>query len=343
MLNSRTHAILDLGVTAGLAAAAIASPRIRWIAIGGAAAQIGSGALTDYEAGIAPLLSFERHRQLDALTGVLLGAAGLGLRSPALLAAGAANLGLALFSDAHAHHAPSMLYRPLDVPKPFGTDMWLVDSEIGPGVPVRMTVIRLPDGDLLLHSPTRHSAGLQRALAALGPIRYLVAPNSVHWMFCKDWQDAVHDAVTFAAPGLRKRGQVRRSGLHIDHELSELPPADWDGVIEQVVVPGGAGFREVAMFHRPSGTLLMTDLVQNFEPAKLPWVLRPLAWLLGNAMPTSRAPGHLRAVMLLRRGDAAVAARKIVAWAPTRIVVTHGRPIERDATARLRSSFGWLV
>lgn len=343
MLNSRNHAVLDLGVTAGLVAAAIASPRIRWIAASGAAAQIGVGALTDYEAGIAPVISFQQHRQLDGLSFVLLGAAGLSRRSPALLLASAATLGLAIFSDGHAHHAPSMLYRPLDVPKPFGTDMWLVDSEIGPGVPVRMTVIRLPSGDLLLHSPTRHSAGLQRALAALGPIRYLIAPNSVHWMFCKDWQNAIPDAVTYAAPGLQRRGQVRRAGLRIDHDLSDHAPAAWNGAIDQAVVPGGAGFREVAMFHRPSATLLMTDLVQNFDPAKLPWALRPLAWLLGNTMPTSRAPGHLRAVMLLRRGDAAVAARKILDWAPERIVVTHGQPIEHDATARLRASFGWLV
>ena len=343
MLTSRTHAIFDLGLTAGLAAMAILSPRARWAAAAGAVAQAGTGALTNYEAGLVPLLSFRQHRRLDAVSAAVLGMAGLGLRSPALVAAGAATMGLALFSDGHAHPAPSMLYRPLDVPKPFAPDVWLIDSEIGPGVPVRMTVVRLPTGELLLHSPTRHSPDLQQALTALGPIRYLVAPNSVHWMFCKQWQDAVEDTVTYAAPGLRRRGAVRRAGLRVDHELSDVAPAAWGGAFAQVVVPGGAGFREVVLFHEPSRTVLLTDLVQNFDPGKLPWLLRPAARLLGNAMPTSRAPGHLRAVVLLQRGAASVAARRIVAWAPERIVVTHGRPIVNGAAERLRRSFGWLT
>ena len=346
MLNGRNHAAVDLGVAASLLGLALlpgSAVRVRALAAAVAIGQAGLMAVTDYEGGIAPLLSFRQHRRIDLAASALVAAAGAAWRSPALFAAAAATGAAAWGSDTHAHHAPSMLYRPLDTPKPFAPDVWLVDGAIGPGVPVRMTVIRLPDGTLLLHSPTRFSAVLQHRLEAIGPIRHLVAPNSVHWVFAKAWQDAVPEAATYAAPGLRERGQVRRAGLRIDHVLSADAPTAWGGAMEQVVVPGGAGFREVAMFHRPSGTVLMTDLVQNFEPAKLPWLLRPVARLLGNAAPTSRAPGHLRLVMLFRQNDAAAAARRIVGWAPERIVVTHGAPIERDATARLRRSFGWLI
>lgn len=347
MISSRTHAQIDLGVAAalaGIALAPVASPRVRWAAAAAAVFQGGYSALTDYEGGVAPKLRLQEHRGFDLASAALLGIAGASFRSPALLAVGAANAAAALLGEAQSHHgAPSMLYRPLDVPKRLARDVWVVDSEIGPGIPVRMTVVRLGSGELLLHSPTRHTAGLQRGLEAIGPIRHLVAPNSVHWMFVKGWQDALPDATTYAAPGLRRRGQVRRSGLRIDHDLSSRPPAGWGGEIEQAVVPGGGGFREVAMFHRPSGTLMMTDLVQNFEPRKLPWLLRPIARLLGNVAPGSRAPAHLRAVMIFRHGDAGEAARRIVGWAPERIVVTHGRPIEHDAAGRLRRSLAWLT
>lgn len=345
MLNSRTHAALDVGIAAGLGALALApatSTGVRRIAAAAAVAQAGQMAVTNYDAGLRPVLSFGRHRQIDLLGGAALGLAGAALGSKALFALAAATVGSALFSEVHAHDAPSTLYRPLDVPKPFGPDLWLVDSEMGPGLPVRMTVIRLEDGGLLLHSPTRFSAGLRHALEAIGPIRHLVAPNSVHWTFVKPWQDAVPDARVYAAPGLRERGQVKRSGLLVDEVLSDVAPAAWGGAIEQVVVPGGAGFREVVMFHAPSRTVLMTDLVQNFEARKLPWVLRPLGWLLGNTSPASKAPAHLRAVVRLATG-AAAAARRVVAWRPERILMTHGTPITTGATERLRASLGWLT
>ncbi len=265
------------------------------------------------------------------------------MRSPALLAAGGATLAVALLGEAHAHHgAPTMLYEPLDVPKRLARDVWTVDSAIGPGFPVRMTVIRLSNGDVLLHSPTRYTAGLGRALGTIGPVRHVVAPNSVHWTFAKAWQDAIGGTTTYAAPGLRRRGQVRRSGLRIDHDLSSRPPAAWAGEIEQVVIPGGAGFREVAMFHRPSGTLLMTDVMQNLEPAKLPWLLRPVARLLGNTTAQSRAPAYLRALVGAGRGSAE-AARRVVGWRPERVVVTHGRVIEENAAERVRAALAWLT
>ena len=95
-------------------------------------------------------------------------------------------------------------YPPLDVLKPVAQDLWVVDS--GPmramgviPIPVRMTVARLKNGELLLHSPTRHTGGLQRALEGFGPIRHLVAPNIVHWTFLKQWQRQLPTP----SPGLR--------------------------------------------------------------------------------------------------------------------------------------------
>ncbi len=41
--------------------------------------------------------------------------------------------------------------------------------------------------------------------------------------------------------------------------------------------PGGAGFHEVAIFHRGSRTLVLTDLVQNWEPPNSPGRSAPLA------------------------------------------------------------------
>uniref|UniRef100_UPI002FC73B2C DUF4336 domain-containing protein n=1 Tax=Escherichia coli TaxID=562 RepID=UPI002FC73B2C len=114
-------------------------------------------------------------------------------------------------------------YPPLDVPKNVTETLWIVDS--GPmkamgviSIPVRMTVIRLKNGELLLHSPTQHTEKLQGILEEFGPIRHLVAPNIAHWTFMRDWQRHLPDVITWAVPDLRDRGTVKRSGLRVDRD-----------------------------------------------------------------------------------------------------------------------------
>jgi len=225
--------------------------------------------------------------------------------------------------------------------------VWTVDS-VMPGtlsrvLPLRMTIIRLPDGDLLLHSPTPFSIALKDELERLGRIRHLAAPNVAHWVFLKEWQEACPDATTWAAPGLRQRAQVRRSGLRLDHDLSDAAPAEWSDAVALVEVPGGLGFNEIAFFHRPTRTLVLTDLVVNVESQRLPALLRPLIRLFGSTAPDGMPPPYLRAIVKMRRPAAAAAAERLLALQPERVVFAHGRCFEHDGAAALRRSLRWLL
>ncbi len=341
--------------------------------LGGAGAYHTSYALlTDYEAGLRPRLSMQQHLALDALGGAALcGAALLLRRQPSgarwlLAAAGLSELAVVALSSANPVSGPGqgsgpvarvlgldaapserVGYKPLDTPKPAAEDVFIVDSLMpglmGTVLPVRMTVIRLPNGDLLLHSPTQFSRRLKSELETLGRIRHLVAPNVAHWMFLQAWQSACPDATTWAAPGLRERSQVRRSGVRLDHDLTDTAPAEWSGAITLVTVPGGLGFREIALFHQPSRTLVLTDLVLNLEAAKLPAVARPVLRLFGVTAPDGMPPPYLRAVVKLRRQDAARAASRLVDLRPERVIFAHGRWFEQDATGALRRSLRWLL
>ncbi len=239
-------------------------------------------------------------------------------------------------------------YEPLDVPKPVAEGVWIVDS--GPlramgviPVPVRMTVIRLSGGALVLHSPTRYATGLHRRLEAFGQIEHLVAPNVAHWMFIAEWQSRIAEATTWAAPGLRDRRQVRRSGVRLDRDLREGAPEIAAGEIDQIVVPGLGGFSEVALFHRPTRTMVLADLVQNFEIGKLPLIVRPFVLLGGNAAPHGSAPVYLRAIVRMKGEAARRAARRLVALRPERVVFGHGRWFERNGAAELERSLAWLL
>jgi hypothetical protein len=238
-------------------------------------------------------------------------------------------------------------YPPLDVLKPVVEGVWIVDSGplrvIGMPLPVRMTVIRLGNGDLWLHSPTRYDGNLRAELERHGRIRHLVASNQAHWMFVQDWQQHVPDAVTWAAPGLRDRAQVKKSGIRLDKDLGHIPPPDWSADLDQIIVPGGAGFREVDFFHKASRTLMLTDLIVNMEADKMPVPMQLFARLTGVTAPNGKAPAYLRLVIRAKRREAAEATSRLLSWAPERVIFSHGRWFDRDGTAALRRSFAWLL
>jgi hypothetical protein len=167
-------------------------------------------------------------------------------------------------------------------------DIWVFDgapiSAAGLPIPLRMTVLRLSSGDLLLHSPVQYSQAIRSELEGLGRIKYLLAPNIAHWMFLADWQTKLPDALTFVAPGLASRSQVRRAGIRIDRELGGGTPSEWADDIETVLV-SAPFFGEVELFDKRSRTLILTDLVQNLDPKIFPSAFRPVAHLLGVSKP----------------------------------------------------------
>ncbi|MGJ4942050.1 SDR family oxidoreductase [Bradyrhizobium sp. HKCCYLS1011] len=229
--------------------------------------------------------------------------------------------------------------------KPVAEGVWIVDAgrihAAGLPLPVRMTVIRLKSGDLLLHSPTQYSDDLRRELERLGPIKYLVAPNIAHWMFLPEWQAALPIAKLFAAPGLAERAQVRRSGLRIDHELGERSPDEWAEDIELVLV-STLLFSEVELFHKPSRTLVLTDLVQNLAPEGLSPLSRAAASLLGITAPNGKAPAYLRLLLRLGGRPVETAVSRLIELAPERVIFAHGRWFESGGTEQLRRSLAWL-
>jgi hypothetical protein len=235
---------------------------------------------------------------------------------------------------------------PLDSPTPIAEDVFIVDSVMqrpfGLILPVRMTILRLSRGDLLLHSPTRLTPTLCNALERLGRVRYLVAPNSVHWMFLRQWQRAYPEAETWAAPGLRERRRVRRSGVRLDYDLSETTPAGWQGV-QLVVVPGAMGFREVALFHTASRTMVLTDLVLDLPMGQAPPLLRPVTRMLGIVGSDGKPPVYLRWIIRWRGEEAVQAAQRLLAMAPERVVFAHGHWFRRDASSALRHALRWLL
>ncbi|WP_338132048.1 DUF4336 domain-containing protein [Bradyrhizobium elkanii] len=200
-----------------------------------------------------------------------------------------------------------------------------------------MAVVRLSDGGLFIWSPVRWTEELQAGVAALGQVRHIVAPNSLHHLFLAEWKQACPAAVLHAPPGLRKR----RRDLGFDADLADAPSLDWAGQIDQVVMRGNLITTEVVFFHVESGTVLFTDLLQQIPPELLSGWRATIAKLDLMVGPEPSVPRKFRVAFTGRRA-ARAALQRILAWPAEKVLMAHGTPVEKDAPAFLRRAFAWL-
>ena len=244
------------------------------------------------------------------------------------------------------------LYEPINTLKPVADDVWIVDGpEISMGYlwlfslpfTTRMTVIRLPDGGLWLHSPTPLDEGLRKEINALGPVSHIVAPNRIHYWWVGDWKQAYPEAHTYAAPKVVQEAAKAGRFSGFDKELTDTPPAAWAGIIDQQVVPGSY-LSEAVFFHRPSRTLVLTDLIENFEPDKVTcgW-LKPMLKIGGVADPNGTMPRDLRLTFLAQRKELRTAVQKMIDWNPERLLLAHGRWYAEGAVGELNRAFRWIL
>lgn len=224
----------------------------------------------------------------------------------------------------------------------FGARIWTaeggeVTAAMGFRYPTRMAVIRLSDGGLFVWSPVALSPGLRDEVAALGPVRHLVAPNGLHHLFIADWQRAFPEARTHAAPGLPRK----RRDIAFDHVLGAAPHPDWAGQVEQVPVPGNAITTEVVFFHTESRTALFADLLQCMAPAQYAGWRAMVARMDLMTGVAPQVPRKFR-MAFTRRGAARAAVARILDWPAEKVLMAHGAPVTEGGKEALARAFRWL-
>jgi hypothetical protein len=217
-------------------------------------------------------------------------------------------------------------------------NLWVAEQPLvfmGLQLGARMTVIRLADGGLWMHSPLRLTAQLREAVEALGPVRFLVAPNKYHHLFMGDWMAACPQARAYAAPGLpEKREDLRFHGL-----LTGELPSEWDRQIDVLPWRGAPLLGEVVFFHSPSRTLVLTDAAQNFGEDAAP-LTRIVFKLLGGYGRLSTSV--VDRVLNRDRAAARATVDAILQWDIQRVILAHGHIVEHDGARAFREAYAWL-
>ena len=223
--------------------------------------------------------------------------------------------------------------------RPLAPDLFVADqalSFLGLPLGTRMSVVRLPGAKLFVHSPIAHSSALAAELTALGSPAHFVAPNRFHHLYVGPWKAAYPTARVHAAPALA----AKRPDLAIDATLDGAGHPDWASVLDQVLLEGMPMLNEVVFFHRPSATLLSSDLVFNIGSGQSP-LLRLAFRALGQLGRPSTT--FLERVLVRDREAFRRSLARILAWPIGRIVLAHGDVFEGDGRAALREAYHWLL
>lgn len=236
-------------------------------------------------------------------------------------------------------------YEPQLFPVAWAENIWTVE---GPEIayrlagavlacPTRMAVVKLDDGSLLLHSPVTYATELDKALAKLGPISVLIAPNSYHYVHVSRWTEAHPSAEVFVSPDLITKINVTKFNL-----LSNARNK-WSRDIRHRLVDLGR-FKETVFFHKSSSTLIVTDLMQNFEPSRVHSLATRMLLKAGGATgPNGRPSIEIRLAARRHRDALRIGVEHMIAWQPTRIILSHGLCYDHDAVAEIERAFDWII
>lgn len=219
------------------------------------------------------------------------------------------------------------------------TDLWLAERTQrfwGLEVGTRMTVVRLADGGLLLHSIAPLSPEIRAEVDALGPVRCAVAPNRFHHLHAGDVRTAYPEASLWLGPGLKEKRPDLSYGTTIEDD-AEVP---WRGDVDHRFFRGRPMENEVVFFHRASRTLVLCDLAMNFGPSA-PWFTRATMTVLGGY--GEFRPTRLDPLLIRDREAARACMEHILAWDFDRVILGHGDVLESGGKDALARGYHWLL
>jgi hypothetical protein len=244
-------------------------------------------------------------------------------------------------------NSSNSLYNPIYTLKQFAENIWIVDGETisfyGLPFTTRMTIVRLKNNDLWLHSPIKITPELKKQIDKLGVVKYLISPNKIHYWYLDEMQKLYPDAVTYANPGVRERAKKFKKSIVFHKDLEMLNYDEtWLQEIEMEILQGSRFMQEAVFFHKFTSTLIVTDIIENFESKKIGPVFKFLAKISGALAPNGGTTIDQRLTYfgnheLIRKS----VNRIIFEWQPGKIILCHGKCIEDEVTNHLRRIFSW--
>ena len=201
----------------------------------------------------------------------------------------------------------------------------------------RMTIIRLSDSRIMIHSPCEIDISTKSEIDNLGEVTFIIAPGSYHYLYIASAQEAFPNTETFICPGIERK----RPKLKFDWILGDRPDPRWKDEFDQVLVRGTKYIWEVAFFHKISRTLILVDLLENFTDTTpgVSWTLK-LWWKVVFHMWNHPKPAPEYQLGWRDKKAARKSLQRILEWDIHRIIIAHGDMVENNCKEILIDAWG---
>ena len=199
----------------------------------------------------------------------------------------------------------------------------LLGLQIGRNV----AVIRLASGKLVIHSTAPFEPEVVARIRAKGEPAWLLDATRFHDSCAAEGRAAFPEVTYLVPEPFPHRDRLRARSLG-------MAPDEWAGEVELRRIDGMPSVQEHAVFHRPSRTLIVGDLLFNFRE-NATWGTKLVArWV----MRLDRLVGMSLVFRSMIRDKAAFhrSMADIFAWDFDRVIVGHGSVVESGGKELLR-------
>ena len=222
---------------------------------------------------------------------------------------------------------------------PFAEGVWLSTAPVrflGMQLTATMTVLRLGDESLLLHSPVEMTPERRDAVEALGRVAHLYSPNLFHHLRIGEWASAFPSARVHAPRGLARK----RPDLRVDRIHGDVPEPAFAGTVDEVAIDGFR-LRETVLLYRPARTLVVADLVHNVGRPRHSWTR-----IYTRTMGFYDRVALSRMIRWAAFSDRIASRRSlgVVLGLPfDRVIVGHGMPLHEGGREAIALAYAWLL
>ncbi|MEM9215312.1 MAG: DUF4336 domain-containing protein [Cyanobacteria bacterium P01_F01_bin.150] len=225
------------------------------------------------------------------------------------------------------------------------SDLWTATQPLkfmGLEVGSRMTVVRLSCGELVLISPIELSKSDRAQLNPLGPVAHIIAPNRFHYLSLHSIQQHYPEAKIWGVKGLAEKCPNVRIEQWLDNpgvigDVLEYQP--FQGVCS-IMMSGIQDLEETVFFHRPSRTLIVTDIAFNFD-ASNSLGTRFAAQILGSY--NALRPSRLEKWGSRNKALVKPCVHQVLAWDFDRVIPGHGSIVETGGKEQFQTGYEWFL
>lgn len=223
--------------------------------------------------------------------------------------------------------------------KTVSTNLFIVDDVMSKSpLGRRMTIIRLKNGELVLHSPIYLEGNAKNELDNLGKVSTILVPNEWHTRDTKQVQAQYPDSKIIVP---------KQSCEHLSNKFPTFNTYEnhWDNSLSMelpLYLIDGLKKPEAVFFHEESKTLIVTDLFFNFRATDFSGLTK---WLMKlNQATEFGVTRFFRFTMVKDKTRFKKSLQWIVEhWDVSNVIMSHGHVVDTDGLVFLRSAYNSMV